>query len=62
MNTKKLTKQNILIALVLNFSLMAVSYKMGFCLNVAIPCTIVWMGVMGVVYVMNSRAANGRAV
>lgn len=50
MNTKKLTKQNILIALVVHFSLMAVSYQMGFCLNYAIPCTVVWMAIMGYLY------------
>ncbi len=59
MNALKLTKRNVLIALAINFSLMAVSYRMGFCLNVAIPCTLVWMGMMAVAYLRQGSRLPG---
>ncbi|MDQ8186019.1 hypothetical protein [Pelagicoccus sp. SDUM812002] len=56
MNTKTLTKKNIIIALAINFSLMAISYKLGFCLDYAIPCTLVGMGILAVGFFRNKVA------
>ncbi|MDQ8201737.1 hypothetical protein [Pelagicoccus sp. SDUM812003] len=52
MKTKKLTPLTMSIALSANLSLMAIFHALGFCIDFAVACTVIWVAAMAGSYLL----------